>query len=261
MTLHNHLIRLLLILSFSVGTKALSSTSPGRRPATRVAIIGAGIGGLSVAHALSNSPMLEEQYGSFNFEVSMFEARKKLDTVKAGAGVQLNGGLAALGRINAKVQRAVMDAGLPVSQIKSRSKPWFSGSKPFEELLQLDLREIVKKAGGEVSENLIQDGELLWSAIMRGCLQETLWKTLPSATRRKVQFNKALVDIKPQSDGSVMCEFSDGTTEGPFDVVVGCDGVKSACKEYIETGKISADTSERKGNLLPCTLEYESSML
>ena len=94
----------------------------------------------------------------------MFEARKKLDT-KAGAGVQLNGGLAALGKINGKVQRAVIDAGLPVSQIKSRSKPW-SGSKPFEELLHLDLGEIVKNAGGEISQNLIQDGELLWSAIM-----------------------------------------------------------------------------------------------
>ena len=44
-----------------------------------------------------------------------------------------------------------------------------------------------------------------------------------------------------------MCEFSDGTTAGPFDVVVGSDGVKSACKEYIETGKISADPSTREG--------------
>jgi 2-polyprenyl-6-methoxyphenol hydroxylase-like FAD-dependent oxidoreductase len=52
--------------------------------------------------------------------------------------------------------------------------------------------------------------------------------------------------MQPQPDGSVVCEFSDGTTAGPFDLVVGCDGVKSPCKEYIETGSISADPSHRK---------------
>jgi len=231
-------IRLLLcLLLLSARADAFSSNE--RRPAKRVAIVGTGIAGLSVAHALTNSPLLEQEYGSFAFDVSMFEARKKLD-IKAGAGVQLNGGLAALGKINGQVQRAVLDAGLPVSQIQSRSKPW-SDSKPFEDLLQLDLEDIVKKAGGDTSQNLIQNGELLWSAIMRGTLQETLWKTLPSVTRRKVKFNKSLIDIKPQSDGSVMCEFSDGTAAGPFDVVLGCDGIKSPCKEYIQTGKISAD--------------------
>jgi 2-polyprenyl-6-methoxyphenol hydroxylase-like FAD-dependent oxidoreductase len=244
MTLRSHSIHLVLyLLSFSAGATALSSNV--KRPAKRVAIIGTGIAGLSVAHALTNSPLLEEEYGSFNFEVSMFEARKKLDT-KAGAGVQLNGGLAALGKINGEVQRAVLDAGLPVSQIISCSKPW-SSSKPFEVLLQLDIGDIVKKAGGEVSQSLIQDGEVLWSAIMRGCLQDTLWKTLPSVTRRGVKFNKDLIDIQPRSDGSAMCEFSDGTTAGPFDLVVGSDGIKSACKEYIKTGKISVDPSNRQG--------------
>lgn len=227
------------------GVNALSLA--GRRPARRIAIIGTGIAGLSVAHALTNSPSLEEEYGTVGYEVSMFEASKKLNT-KSGAGVQLNGGLFALGKINKMVQRAVLDTGLPVSQIQSRCKPWF-GSKPFDELLQLDLRSIVEKSGGEVSETLIQDGELLWCAIMRGGLVETLWKTLPPKTRRQIQFSKALKDIIPQPDGSVMCEFSDGTTAGPFDLVIGCDGVKSACKEFIVSDKISAGpTDTRRGS-------------
>ena len=237
---------LCVLLLFSVGANALSPAARQSSPSKRVAIVGAGgIAGLSVAHALSNSPKLQEKYGPCNFEVSMFEARKKLDT-KAGAGIQLSGGLAALGYINPEVQRAVLDAGLPVGRIESRSKSW-SDSKPFEELLQLDLKETVTRAGGEASQSLIQDGDLLWSAIMRGSLQETLWKTLPNSTRRKIQFNKSLVDIEPQVDGSVMCEFSDGTSAGPFDVVIGCDGVKSACKSYLETGKISADLSKTEG--------------
>lgn len=239
----NHSIRrlLLYLLFCSSGTQALSA-----RPKTRVAIVGSGIAGLSVAHALTNSPLLEQEYGSFDFQVSMFESRPKLDT-KAGAGVQLNGGLAALGKINPKVQRAVSDAGLPVSRIQSCSKTWFDdSSKPYEELLQLDLMNIVKQAGGDVSQSLIENGELLWSAIMRGCLQDTLYKTLPSATRRSIKFNKVLTDIVPQSDGSVVCEFSDGTMAGPFDVVVGADGINSACKEYIQTGTISADPLHRE---------------
>lgn len=236
---------LCVLLLFSVGGgKALSP--PARQSAKRVAIVGAGgIAGLSVVHALSNSPKLQDKYGPCNFDISMFEAREKLDT-KAGAGIQLSGGLAALGYMNPEVQRAVLDAGLPVSRIESRSKPW-SSSKPFEDLLQLDLKETVTRAGGDVSESLMKDGELLWCAIMRGCLQESLWKTLPNRTRRKMQFNKSLINIEPQADGSVMCEFSDGSSAGPFDVVIGCDGVKSACKEYIETGKISADLSKREG--------------
>eukprot|EP00977_Amphora_coffeiformis_P010552 scaffold2482_cov166-Amphora_coffeaeformis.AAC.18 len=243
-------VALLLALSSMafMETVALSAPASSKRLKKRVAIIGTGIGGLSVAHALVNSPSLQEEYASLDFQVSMFEARPKLDT-KAGAGVQLNGGLVALGRINKKVQRAVIDAGLPLSSIQSRSKPWGSNAKkPFEELLQIDLRKI-----GEMSNHLIQDDrELLWSAIMRGCLQETLWNTLPRATQRRVKFNKVLTNMHVQAeDGSVICEFSDGTTEGPFDVVVGCDGVKSACKEYIETGKISKDPMNRQGRAAP----------
>jgi len=230
------------------------STSNSRRPAKRIAIIGSGIGGLSVAHALTNSPTLQDQYGGYkDFEVSMFEARPKLD-IKAGAGVQLNGGLVALGKINTNVQRAVINAGLPLSSIRSRSKLWSNNNnddnskKPFEDLLRIDLKKI-----GDMSNQLIQgDGELLWSAIMRGCLQETLWKTLPLATQRRVKFNKVLANMYPQAqDGGIICEFSDGTTAGPFDVVLGCDGVNSACKEYIETGQISKDPVHRQGRAAP----------
>jgi len=226
------------------GLSFKDARKPARPAAKRVAIIGTGIAGLSVAHGLTNSPTLREQYGSCDFDVSLFEARKNLDT-KGGAGVQLNGGLVALGMMNASVQRAVIDAGLPLSQIRTRSKPWStSSSKPFEELLKLDLKEIVENAGGDTSDVLIRDGELLWSAIRRGCLLDTLWKTLPDATRRRVKFSKRLIGISPQPDGSVMCEFSDGVMAGPFDVVLGCDGVRSPCKEYVGTGRISRSSDD-----------------
>jgi len=84
-------------------------------------------------------------------------------------------------------------------------------------------------------------------AIMRGALQEALLNTLPAACRKQVQFGKDLVDITTSSEGGAECHFADGTKVGPFDLIVGCDGIKSACKEYIETGRISADASKREG--------------
>lgn len=42
-----------------------------------------------------------------------------------------------------------------------------------------------------------------------------------------------------QQKNGIMCIFNDGTTEGPFDLVVGCDGINSAVKEYIEKGFIT----------------------
>lgn len=69
------------------------------------------------------------------------------------------------------------------------------------------------------------------------------------ADSNQVSFDKNLVGIQSCSpDGAgAMCEFSDGSTAGPFDLIVGCDGIKSAVKEYIETKKISDDPSKREG--------------
>lgn len=59
----------------------------------RVAIIGTGIAGLSLAHALENSPELANSTVSsgLTMEASLFDSRPVLD-FNAGAGVQLNGG-------------------------------------------------------------------------------------------------------------------------------------------------------------------------
>ena len=225
-----------------------------RRPIRRVAVVGSGVAGLSLAQALTNSPTLRKSYSmdddddksnNNNFEVSIFDARSKLDTT-AGAGIQLNGGLNVLGRINPAVQRAVMEAGLPVTGVQSRAKPWNPEKNPFDTLLQLDLRQVVEKAGAQ--DELIQNGDLLWTSIMRGALQQTLVDTLPADTQKKMQFNKSLTNLIQQDDGSIVCEFADGSQVGPFDLVVGCDGVKSACKEFIERGRISKDASEREGS-------------
>ncbi len=80
-------------------------------------------------------------------------------------------GLSCLKKMNPELHRAVANAGLPLRNIRSRAKPWFSGSEPFSTLLELNLEQEIKKAGGEAEEGLIIDGEVMATTIMRGALQ------------------------------------------------------------------------------------------
>ena len=66
----------------------------------------------------------------------------------------------------------------------------------------------------------------------------------------RVNFGKSLCGITsgPEEIG-IICEFSDGSKAGPFDMVVGCDGINSAVKEYINRGKISSIQSGEGTNV------------
>jgi hypothetical protein len=148
--------------------QSLSSSAPtaAPRPIKRIAIIGGAISGLGVAHALDSLSNEDD-----NIELSLFDARSKLNALD-GAGIQLNGGLVAIGLFNKDLQEAVMEAGLPLTKIESRAKAWENTSpSTYSTLLKLDLEKIVRDAGVEESEALVQDGKLLWYAIQRGALQ------------------------------------------------------------------------------------------
>jgi 2-polyprenyl-6-methoxyphenol hydroxylase-like FAD-dependent oxidoreductase len=77
--------------------------------------------------------------------------------------------------------------------------------------------------------------------------QEALMKEIPKDESSQIIFGKTLTGIASK-EGGAMCEFSDGSVSGPFDLIVGCDGIKSAVKEFIEKGKISENTSSREGS-------------
>ena len=67
-----------------------------------------------------------------------------------------------------------------------------------------------------------------------------LLDNLPGDLSKQVQFGKKLVNILPSGDQpGVLCSFADGSVSGPFDMVIGCDGIKSAVKDFIETGKVN----------------------
>lgn len=138
------------------------------KPIERVAIIGSGIAGLSLAHALANSPALA---GGFQgkMDVSLYDSRECLDYT-LGAGMQLNGGISVLGKINPAVQKAVIDAGISVSKIIARNKSWFGDIT--DSIWTIDVPQTIRDAGGEAVETLVaEDGGVLWSSITRGALQ------------------------------------------------------------------------------------------
>ena len=245
----------------------------------RVAIIGAGISGLGVAHALTSASGVAAGAAPFD-TIELFDARPALN-VNDGAGIQLNGGLYALGKISKTLQHHVMDAGLPATKVESRAKAWTNpSSTTYETLLQLDLIELVTKSTNPgITETLIltekdtgteedstdkkrppRSSPILWYSIMRGALQKVLVDQLqlpPSSSNttpqpNTIQFGKKLVAIRPATTevegGGAMLHFEDGTRAGPFDIIVGADGIKSAVKEYIHTGTIQQGGSVGSGS-------------
>jgi salicylate hydroxylase len=240
---------LVVILRSAVVESLLSATSIKQTPKIqKIAVVGCGVAGLSLAHALENSVLYKET----RVECTLYDSRPKLD-YSAGAGVQLNGGMSVLRKINPAVQQAVARAGLPMRRISSNCRRWnqqrsSDGATSFDELLHLDIPEVAHEIGGLAEQELVVDGESMFYTIMRGALQEALYDTLPTYVKERVQFGKSLVSIQAsQNSGEIEVGFQDGTSESGFDMVIGCDGIKSAVKEYIETGAISSNAAMREG--------------
>lgn len=268
------------LILLASAARALTSTRPNfaknvSPKIERVAIIGAGIAGLSLAHALENSSTCAKSFidelnkcssstttepiiagSQFGVEAHVFDGRPSLN-FGAGAGIQLTGGMSTLKKINPELQRATARASLPLRNVRSRAKPWFETDEPFSTLLELNLPEQIRKAGGVAESELIVDGEVMAYSIMRGALQEVMLNNLPSDMSKRVKFGKKLSGIKcaPQEQG-IMCEFDDGSEEGPFDLVVGSDGIESSVKQYIEKGEISAKKQDRSSIYSGIRIQY-----
>jgi 2-polyprenyl-6-methoxyphenol hydroxylase-like FAD-dependent oxidoreductase len=193
-----------LLLHLHVVTYALE-----QKPVKRVGIIGSGVAGLTLAHALQDLDYVE-----------VFDSRSVLNR-KEGAGFQLNGGLASF---KGNLQKAVAEAGVPLEGIQSRSKAWFgkTENQDYSTLLKLNIKEVIQQAGGDISEALLDDrGNARWTAITRGALQDVLQENLPKSVT--IRFSKKLTSVSEFENGGILCGFDDGSTAGPFDIGI-CTG-------------------------------------
>lgn len=105
--------------------------------------------------------------------------------------------MSTLKKINPELQRLTANASLPLRNVKSRAKPWFETDEAFSTLLELNLPEEIRRAGGTAESELIVDGEVMAYSIMRGALQVrpclfvfsliSILFTLPPSMFRKIE--------------------------------------------------------------------------
>ena len=119
-------------------------------PPKRVAVVGAGIGGLALARALQTLDTGVE-------DVAVFDRRDELKP-NIGGGIQINGGAAVLARLGLGEQMKA--SALPVRRILSRKSGGF-------ELLDIDVESLVRDEPSLVDDT----GTPQAFSIMRDALQ------------------------------------------------------------------------------------------
>ena len=225
-----------------------------------------------MAHAL-----LHISNNNNNVTVDLYDARTASQynaTTSGGAGVQLNGGLVALGRIHPALREAVYRAGLPQIAVESISHTSSNDNDDQgERLLQLDLPRLVReKPSSDACRILLENDKdsnqqkqppqrLWWISIMRAALQQTLLDQLfllhPSTSpvslqskntsnnrpRLRVQLDKKLVHLLQETDetnhATYTCHFADGTeSDQSYDLIVDASGINSVTRQYIQNPKL-----------------------
>lgn len=162
----------------------------------RIGILGAGIGGLALAHRL-------EQHG---VSADVFERTQTLRAL--GAGVSL--APQALDVLSGPTQSRIRSLGSPMRHTTLRSidgsilhtGPWPHNAKPNNPTISL----------------------------LRAHLQTAL---VDSLTSTRLTLGKGALDYWPEDDGSVAALFSDGT-QASFDVLVCADGIWSSASRHID---------------------------
>jgi 6-hydroxynicotinate 3-monooxygenase len=165
---------------------------------TRIAVIGAGLGGLAAAGLLQRA----------GFPVRVYEQAAAFSRV--GAGIHLSSNVMLVMR-QLGIDTALSDIGLHPDAFVSRK--WNSGEVLFE--LKLDSAETLYGAP--------------YINVHRGDLHAVMETAL---TPGSLQFNNKLIALQDKGD-VVRLDFTDGShTEA--DLVIGADGVNSKVREFVD---------------------------
>jgi 6-hydroxynicotinate 3-monooxygenase len=166
---------------------------------SRVAIIGAGIGGLTVAATLL----------SRGFSVAIYEQAKAF--ARVGAGIQMSANAMKVLRGLGLESRVCRTAFLPSSW---KNRDWDTGAMRFEFLL------------GDIAKERYGAPYLL---MHRADLHDALASRVPKDV---VHLDKRLVSLS-QSGNDVELHFADGST-AVADIVIGADGVHSRVRQITQ---------------------------
>jgi 6-hydroxynicotinate 3-monooxygenase len=165
---------------------------------TRIAIVGAGLGGLTVGGFLQRT----------GFPVRIYEQAPAFSRIGAGIILSANA-IKVLRRLG--VEDELIQTGIKPECYISRA--WDTGATMYEIHFD-DASE--KRYGGP------------YLNIHRGDLHDVLAQVVTPGT---IAFNHQLVELK-QSSGSYRLRFNDGTTVDA-DIVIGADGIRSKVREFL----------------------------
>ena len=217
------------LLASLVDTMAVTSSSSSSSSVSRVAIVGAGPGGLALANALRT-------LNTGVKDIYVYDGRADISSTAVGGGVQLSGGakvlehLHLLPEIEAVAERLTRVRGRNVRR---------------ETLLDIDLNQACLQSK-EREALLSREGKnpLLFS-IMRSSLQEILLKAAKnpmsgsssSSASIKIIPNTNIAAIAKASNQKYSLTLKDGSlAASDFDMVFGCDGVNSIVCDFIQAG-------------------------
>ncbi|WVQ72196.1 hypothetical protein IAR50_001742 [Cryptococcus sp. DSM 104548] len=167
---------------------------------TKVAVIGAGPGGLAATINLLRLPFVE---------LSVFDQATELREV--GAGISINQ--------NTWRHLQLLGAAESIEQYTKRG----DGTKIAGEQRNGRTGELLKRTYQSVNPD-----KPARSRIERYKLQQALLLQIPQGT---IQLNKKLATIA-ESDKGVVLTFKDGRVEGPFDLLIGADGIRSVVRQH-----------------------------
>uniref|UniRef100_A0A7S1J4I9 FAD-binding domain-containing protein n=1 Tax=Eutreptiella gymnastica TaxID=73025 RepID=A0A7S1J4I9_9EUGL len=189
----------------------------------RVAIVGAGPGGLAFARALCQLPASHRPT-----QIDIYDRRDDPFKAGLGGGIQLNGGAQVLDRLGLGAE--LRQSGQDCTSIRSRTIK-------NDTLLVVDIPEIVKNFGFLSKDLLREDGNddaIFNFTILRDELQRILVSSLPEDVV-KIHPGTELSDLQDAAEG-IRCCFANGTDSEPYDLVVGADGVNSAVRRLCTEG-------------------------
>mmetsp|Transcript_26845 Transcript_26845/g.61800 ORF Transcript_26845/g.61800 Transcript_26845/m.61800 type:complete len:396 (-) Transcript_26845:1219-2406(-) len=243
-----------------------SSVAAGgsQRHISNIAVAGGGIGGLSFVRCVQK---MHDGVSVSVFDPSLYAPDDDYGGEDGGgAGIQLNGGLAVLDRIDPSLRRQIARAGIPLERIRSRSCGEEEDEYPasfadwYRTLLEMDVRDCIGQTRGKAARSLIadDDGSLLNTAIHRGTLRRILYEKIlqnfdddgggkkEKGYKSDIQWHwgsrvAGVVEAEREEDADdcgiyLEVEGKDGAVSkmGPYDAVVGADGIRSAVKTYVD---------------------------
>ena len=165
---------------------------------TRIAVVGAGLGGLTVAGFLQRA----------GFPVTVYEQAPTFSRIGAGIILSANA-MKVLGRLG--VEDELIQTGIKPQCYISRT--WDSGATMYE--IYFD-QASEKRYGGP------------YLNIHRGDLHDVLAQVVAPRT---IAFNHQLVDLKKSQDCYLLGFGSGGTAQA--DIVIGADGIRSKVREFL----------------------------